>query len=80
MSKIQEKKSKTNKASNQEAINLDINNPNSYLHQFWFTDNIVGGTIVINNNNVEHHAVDIDTLKEVIIDNTNTNTNNKETK
>jgi hypothetical protein len=74
MSKVQEKKSKTNKASNQEAIiNMDINNPNSYLHQFWFTDNIVGGTIIVNNNNVEHHTVDIDALKEVIIDDTNNN-------
>ena len=66
MSKIQEKNIK---AINN--INSDINNPNSYLHQFWFTDNIVGGTIVINNNNVEHHTVDIDALKEVIIDKTN---------
>ena len=74
MSKVQEKKSKTNKASNQEAIiNLDINNPNSYLHQYWFTNNIVGGTIIVNDNNVEHHTVDIDALKEVIIDDTNNN-------
>jgi len=71
MSKKQEKKSK--ESINQANINSDINDPNSYLHQYWFTDNIVDGKVVIHHN-TEHHTINIDNLEEVIIDKTNNNT------
>lgn len=75
MSKKQEKKINKNIVNNQENnINLDINNPNSYLYQYWFTNNIVDATVVVINKDTPDHAVDIDVLKEVIIDNTNDNT------
>ena len=56
-------------------INLDINNPDSFLYQYWFTNNIIDADISINKDTSEH-VVDISTLKEVIID----DTNNKKTK
>ncbi len=74
MSKKQEK-SKKNEPIKKENINLDINNPNSFLHQYWFTNNIVDAVICINKD-IPDHTVDIDTLKEVVIDD---NTNNKAT-
>ena len=78
MSKKQEKKQIKNTLvsnNNNYITNSDINDPNSYIHKYWISNEIVDAVKIVINKDEQDHSIEIEPNQDVSIDNIDSDSN-----